>query len=212
MLDQRRYRSLQNVEHLGVGTRCSPDGVAQVLVPWHRVRIPSPQQLDLHGLDRWREAEARFLAATKPLEISDVVAVHGDDQVEAGEVVRMDLTANMAEVVPAQPTLVRGHRIGKLADMPSFDAGGIELDALRRALSCNVVRYRVGGGRTTMVPRRNEQDAQRLSHRSSAQALGRKRRSRKLLVTTNKLETAMAALATIGDSSQAIASGIAATL
>ena len=39
-----------------------------------------------------------------------------------------------------------------------------------------------------------------------------KRRNRKLLLTTNTLDDAIAALATIGDSNHDIASGIAATL
>ena len=48
--------------------------------------------------------------------------------------------------------------------------------------------------------------------RARFNSVGVKRRNRRLLLTTNTLDDAIAALATIGDSSHAIASGMAATL
>jgi hypothetical protein len=47
---------------------------------------------------------------------------------------------------------------------------------------------------------------------TAIQAVGVKRRNRRLLLTTKTLDDAMAALATMGESSHDIASGIAATL
>ena len=60
-----------------------------------------------------------------------------------------------------------------------------------------------------MVANAGEQHTDRERHTPPIQSVGRKRRNRRLLLTTNKLDEAIAALATIGDSIHDIASGIA---
>jgi hypothetical protein len=86
--------------------------------------------LNLHRLDRSIEAAARVVAPTQPLEVGGNVSIHGDDQIGACEVVRMDLPADVTEVVTTQSALVRGEWVGKIADMFTTGAGRVEADVL----------------------------------------------------------------------------------
>jgi hypothetical protein len=211
VVDQRRHRSFDHVENLRVCAGRATTRVLQVLVAGHRIGIPSTQQLDLHRLDRCKRDSTGLHSATQPLEVVDNLAIHRHDEIEQAEVVRMYLPPDMVEVVTAQTTLVRGQRMRKVADVIASRPGRIEADVLCSATSGQLSRYRESGRRTTVIACRNEQEANRLRHRRG-QALAENLRNRKLLVTTNTLENAMAALATTGDSSQAIANGMAATL
>lgn len=88
----------------------------------------------------------------------------------------------------------------------------VERDVFGAALARHVRGHSVSRWGPAVVPQTDEQDAERLRHQRTIQPVGAKRRKRRLLLTTNTLDEAMAALATIGDSSHDIANGIAATL
>jgi hypothetical protein len=138
--------------------------------------------------------------------------IHGDDQVAAPEVVGMDLSAYVTDVVAAQTTLVRREGVGKVTNVIATCRRRIEGDVFDSASASHVVRNRMCGWGPAMVPQADEEDAEGLGHVRTIQLAGVKRRNRKLLLTTKTLDEAIAALATIGDSNQHIANGIAATL
>ena len=124
----------------------------------------------------------------------------------------MNLAAHVTDVVAAQTTLVRCQRVWRITDMVATGARRVELDVLDSTLPDDVGGDGLRGRGSTMIAQTDEQHADRLRHGVSIQAIGMKRRSRRLLLTTNTLDAAIAALATIGESSQAMASGMAATL
>lgn len=76
----------------------------------------------------------------------------------------------------------------------------------------DVCGYGVSRWRPAVVRHADEQHADGLRHTPPIQSVGLKRRNRRLLLTTKRLVEAIAALATIGDSSHDIARGMAATL
>ena len=69
-------------------------------------------------------------SAAQPLEVGDDVAIHGDDEIEAAEVVGMDLPPDVVDVIAAQTTLVRGQRVWEVTDMIASRRGRIEADVL----------------------------------------------------------------------------------
>ena len=66
------------------------------------------------------------------------------------------------------------------------------------ALTGDVRRHGVGGWRSAVVSQADKQNAHGLWHQWTIQAVGVKRRNRRLLVTTKMLDEAIAALATTG--------------
>ena len=165
------------------------------------------------GSDRGIEPEPRLFTASQALEIRGVVTVHGDDQIIEGEVVGMDLSTDVTDVVAAA---------GRPHATPSGEAG-------RRRVRGPSTRSRKRRAQFHAGWRRAEPRLGRMAsgsdcpgtrtarevvgtYGSPIQSVGVKRRNRRLLLTTNTLENAIAALATIGESSHAIANGMAATL
>jgi hypothetical protein len=212
VFDQRRNGSLDHIEHVDVRLGRFAPRVEQIFVAGHGERIPTTQQLDLYRLHRSVEAEARLFAATQPLEVRRIVAIHGDDQIGVDEIVGMDLPTDVADLVTAQATFVRSKRVRRIANMFASGRSRVEHDVSRAAS----VGHMPGDGlcrwRTAMVPQTDEENAKGLGHTGKIQAVGVKRRNRKLLLTTKMLDEAIAALATIGESIHDIASGMAATL
>ena len=164
VFDQWRDRSLDHVEHLGVSARWPAPRIGEVFVAWHRKRVPPPQQLDLHGFDRKIETSARLLTATQSLEISDAVAVHGDDQIVMGEVIGMDLSTDVTDVVAAQASLVGGQRVRQVADMATAGRGRVEGDMFGSTKSGDVRRDGVGGWRSAVIAQAHEKHAKGLGH------------------------------------------------
>ena len=212
MVDQRRNRALDHVEHVGEGTRRPPRRISQIFITRHRERIPTTQQLHLHGLDRRVEAPSRVLATSEPLEIGRAIEIHRNDQVEAGEIVGVDLASEMSDVVAAQAPFMGCQGVREVADVIAAGRSGIERDVRCSSQTRDVRGHGVSRWRSAMVAHAGEQHTDRERHTPPIQSVGRKRRNRRLLLTTNRLDDAIAALATIGDSSHDIASGIAATL
>ncbi len=134
MFDQRGNRALDHIEHLRVRRGWSSPRVGEVFVSRHGERVPSAQQLDLHRLDGGIEAAARLLPTAQPFEIGDIVAIHGDDQVAAFEIVGMNLAADVTDVIATQATLVRCQRVGKVADVVAAGRCRVESEVLCSAL------------------------------------------------------------------------------
>ena len=213
MLDQRRDRALDHIEHLGVGAGRPAPRIGEVLVAGHREGVPPTQQLDLHRLDRRSRSRAATLlhraSRSRSATLSRSMAMIRSKRAKSsGWICR----PTCADVVAAQPTLVRRQRVGKVADVVAPRRRRIEGDVFGSALPGDVRGHGVRRWRSAVVSQADEQHAEGLRHDWRFKPVGVKRRNRRLLVTTKTLDDAIAALATIGDSNHDMASGIAATL
>lgn len=94
-------------------------------------------------------------------EIAEIVAIHGQQQIESGEITLLDLARpQLADIDLVTQGRCLGALVGCFADMPGAGAGGIDVDG-HPALRHDVPEHSLGHRRAADVAKTNKQYAHR---------------------------------------------------